>query len=148
MTLNSPSNTPQQELESTTTCGSQSQLNQNQEKTGQKSIEFCAGLYEGEGTLTHFSKDNPRKNNWQLKIKMADEDVLEDFCRIAGVGKIYGPYHSASYKEHHKPTWQYMVYKNKDVLSLLKRMLPYLGKRRTAKAVEVMNLLTTYEDTM
>ena len=119
-------------------------------------FSWFVGIYEGEGSM--YSRVQKRKhvlasgetkvydcNQVCLTIKMTDEDVLQDFFKIVGCGKLYGPYHPPSMKPHHKPYWIYMLYKTSDVLRVLRLLLPYLGKRRAAKAREVIKDLSPDE---
>ena len=49
-----------------------------------KSIEWAAGLFEGEGCI------HKRKNqfSFELKIDMTDLDVVQEFAESFGVGKL------------------------------------------------------------
>ena len=145
MNLKAPSKTPLDKPENITNLEHQLQLNLNPDQAGQKSIEWAAGLFEGEGCISHFNKNVKRNDPWHLKVKMTDEDVLQDFFKIVGCGKLYGPYHPPSMKPHHKTYWTYMLYKTSDVLRVLRLLLPYLGKRRAAKAREVIKDLSPDE---
>jgi hypothetical protein len=49
-------------------------------------IAWAAGLFEGEGSITHVY------GRTQLRIHMTDFEVLERFLEIIGAGRIYGPY--------------------------------------------------------
>jgi len=98
---------------------------QTLEPTGQKSIEWAAGLFEGEGTLYKRSD-----NRWQIRIKMTDLDVLEDFFKVVDAGRLTGPYHPPSLKSHHKAFWHWETVKKDDVLKVVSALLPYLGYRR------------------
>ena len=99
---------------------------QTSETTGQKSIEWAAGLFEGEGTLYKIRTTN----RWHVRIKMTDLDVLEDFFNIVNVGHLTGPYHPPSLKSHHKSFWHWETGKKDDVIAVLLALVPYLGHRR------------------
>jgi hypothetical protein len=94
-------------------------------------VAWAAGLFEGEGSITH-SKGRP-----QLRIQMADLEVLERFLEIFGVGTIYGPYtrgHQDGCKR--KPTWIWVC--DGPMVSVLFRTLaPWLSTRRRARAREI-----------
>ncbi len=98
---------------------------QTLEPTGQKSIEWAAGLFEGEGTLYR-----RRNGRWHIRIAMADLDVLESFHEVIDAGHLTGPYHPPSRKSHWKSMWHWESGKKKDVLEVVEKMLPYLGHRR------------------
>ena len=136
MILSSPSKTQQLDLVSTTKCEYQSQRNQNLEQIGQKSIEiaWAAGLFEGEGCIA------TDRNSRRLIIEMTDKDVMEDFVRIVGYGNLCGP-HNTQKKDgiKRKPTYRWSVCKRTEVSRILQLFLPFLGKRRTKKAVNVLN---------
>jgi len=136
MTLNSPSKTQQLELVSTTKCEYQSQRNLNLEQIGQKSIEiaWAAGLFEGEGCI---SKD---RNSRKLILEMTDKDVMEDFVRIVDYGNLHGP-HTCQRNDgfKRKPTYRWQVCKRIEVIRILNLFMPFFGKRRTEKAMEVFN---------
>jgi len=100
-------------------------------------IVWAAGLFEGEGSITH-AANYPNKKN--LSIGMTDKDVMERFVDVVGHGKLYGPY---CYKKSKniKPYWQWKIWKNSEVLRILKMFLPHFGKRRTERAIEAINHL-------
>ena len=139
MTLSSPSNTQQLELESITTLESQLQQRQNLAAIGQRytDIVWAAGLFEGEGCI---NSDQRNPNSRIIQIGMTDKDVMERFVDVVGYGKLNGPY---SYKTRptHKQFWQYKVEKRTEVLRILKMFLPHFGKRRAKKAIEAINHL-------
>jgi len=138
MTLNSPLNTQQLELENITTLESQLQQRQNLAAIGQRytDIVWAAGLFEGEGCI-HFKTDRP--NQRVLSISMTDKDVMERFVDVVGYGNLNGPYMS---KLSTKPFWKWQLYKGTEVLRILKMFLPHFGKRRSEKALEALNHLT------
>jgi|TARA_B000000557_G_C20802377_1_gene456166 hypothetical protein len=102
---------------------------QTLEQIGPKSIEWAAGLFEGEGTIYRVrSSKTPR---WCIRIKMTDLDVLEDFHATVGRGNLNGPHHSPSMKPHHKPFWHWETNKKDDVITVLSSLKPFLGYRRS-----------------
>ena len=135
MTLSSPLNTQQLELESITTLESQLQQRQNLAAIGQRytDIVWAAGLFEGEGCITFNSR---QPNLRKVYIAMTDKDVMERFVNIVGFGKLLGPY-----KGTNKPRWEWAVSKSSEVLRILKMFLPHFGKRRAKKAIEAINHL-------
>ncbi len=111
---------------------------QTLEKTGQKSIEWAAGLFEGEGCI--YQKKGRKNPSWSIRIKMTDLDVLQSFHSTVDAGHLTGPYHPPSLKPHHKSFWHWETAKKDDVIKVLTALLPYLGYRR-AKLV-----LTCFQD--
>ena len=98
-------------------------------------IAWAAGLFEGEGSIVFDAKQkNP------LSLKMTDKDVMERFIDVVGYGNLTGPY---MYKKssNKTPYWAWQVYKRTEILRVLKIFLPYLGKRRSKRANDVINHL-------
>ena len=95
-------------------------------------IAWAAGLFEGEGCITHFPR-NSRSFDLQVALVMTDEDVVRRFDEIVGRGKVYGPYHSPSYGDRHKPFWRWTAKGDAghDVLDLLGA---WLSPRRLTRA--------------
>lgn len=67
---------------------------------------------------------------------MADHDILERFQSIIGVGKIYK--RGAPVKDTHRQQWTWQVTAADEVKSVIEKLLPGLGARRTEKALEVL----------
>ena len=124
------------EQENTTPCEFGLTLKPNEETIGLRSIEWAAGLYEGEGCCTQ-----SKRNYWKLAIKMTDEDIIRAVHKVTGVGNVSGPNHSPSAPEHYKPLYQWAVYKKNDIFKVICDFYPYMGERRRAKFDE---FLTTY----
>ena len=120
--------------ENTTQCVSPSALKLNKEAPGLKSIEWAAGIYEGEGWMTR-----DKKNYWQIAIKMTDVDVLQDFYDIVRLGTLRGPYHSPSMKTHHLPYYRWCARTASDIASIVQEFYPYMGERRRAKFDEFIH---------
>lgn len=105
-------------------------------------IEWAAGIIEGEGSIG-FHRDPSRigGRGTSVSVKMTDEDVVRRLFVVLGVGNVNGPYQS-SYPGA-KPIWQWAVYAKDDVTNVLDRLLPFLGARRKAKAVEILEFVKT-----
>jgi hypothetical protein len=112
-------------------------LKPSEETIGLKSIEWAAGLYEGEGALTTQGKSG----YWRLCLEMTDYDVVKNFHETIGVGKMYGPWKPPSKLEHYKPHWVVRVNNKDDIFKVICDFYPYMGERRRAKFDE---FLTTY----
>jgi hypothetical protein len=125
------------EQENTTRCESPSLRKLSKEPPGLKSIEWAAGLYEGEGYLTRY------KNRWELAVKMTDLDVLQDFYDIVRCGVLRGPYHDPSQKKHHKPYYRWRTYNKQEIFDLVAEFYPLMCERRRAKFDE---FLTHYQN--
>ena len=96
------------------------------------SIEWAAGLFEGEGSVSK------RKNQFgaQMSLQMTDKDVVELFRNVVGVGNIY---ECCVQKPHHKPSWKWQCGAKDDVRYVLGKFLPYLGQRRAYKALNILD---------
>jgi hypothetical protein len=103
------------------------------------SIEWAAGLFEGEGTIV-LLKNNQRIRNdvplydLQLALGMTDEDVVTRFCQVAGCGFVQTPAVPAGRKQMYR--W---VARSGPARDFMEKMLPHLGLRRTARYAEVMH---------
>lgn len=108
---------------------------------------WLAGLFEGEGCIT---AKKSAGNQRFLLIKMTDEDVVRKAHRIAGVGKLYGPYKAVNSKvrdtSHYKPFWQWSVFARDEVLYLGNAIIPHLGERRRAKMLEALDAVSKLAD--
>lgn len=124
------------EQENTIRCELESTLKQSEDSIGLKSIEWAAGLYEGEGWLCPKRKD-PKKQ-WSLGLKSTDYDVIKVFHSVVQVGNLCGPYHTPTMKPHHKPYWQLNVYKKEAIFKVICDFYPYVGERRRAKFDEFL----------
>ena len=135
MTLSSPLNTQQLELENITTLESQLQQRQNLAAIGQRytDIVWAAGLFEGEGCIYI----NPTRIYVQLILNMTDLDVMERLVNVAGYGNLRGPHILKGLK----PSWRWTVAKKTEVIRILKMFLPHFGKRRAEKAIEAINYI-------
>lgn len=97
---------------------------------------WAAGLFEGEGYIQIRNREYGRE--CRLSLEMTDEDVVAKFARICG-GYVTGPKTRRSTPHsNRKPTWSWAIYRKDDVVALLQAFLPYLGKRRAAKAREAL----------
>ena len=98
------------------------------------SIEWAAGLFEGEGCITWRDKDHKRP---QLKLGMTDLDVVEKFKEVVMCGSIVHD-HSCR-KAHWKPFFVWRTTGKRDVRNLLSKLLPYFGNRRAYKALNILD---------
>jgi len=93
------------------------------------SIEWAAGLFEGEGTMYY--------NSGQacLELGMTDRDVVERFKEWAGCGYI-------KLKKRQEPWKDVYVWRTKGrhvFTTLVNEMLPYFGNRRAYKALNILD---------
>ena len=137
MTLNLSSNSQQFKQENDINLESQSPQKQSQGKTGPKSIEWAAGLFEGEGSIPfHKIRKNPY---YSIKLGMTDLDVVQDFCKVMGYGRVLGPYQPKDKK--HKSYFQWVTSKRSEVIRIIGELWPYLGTRRRAQAQAALDFI-------
>lgn len=96
-------------------------------------IAWAAGVFEGEGCISRHSANNGRpitdRPAWSLTVSMTDLDVLQRLYKAVRAGRINGPYAGVN-----KPKWQWAAGSRADISKVLKLFLPFLCKRRAAKA--------------
>ena len=133
MNLKTPSKTPLDKPENTTNSEHQLPLNLNPEQTGQRSIEWTAGLFEGEGWLCRNGR-----YSWELAIEMTDKDVIEEFHRVMGKGMVYLDYNKPSRIKlgRTKLLNKWRSGNREELYSLIKSLYPYFGSRRRSKCDE------------
>lgn len=100
--------------------------------TEREQFAWAAGLFEGEGCFNAFR----RRSKWgvQVRLAMTDEDVVRRFAAIMGVGPVRAP---RQQRPDWKPIFEWYVQDASDVVAVIERLLPWLGDRRRAKALEV-----------
>ena len=99
-----------------------------------RSIEWAAGLFEGEGCIYS------GKNSRQLILQMSDKDVVESFCDIVGVGSVKEQdIAKRTGNPNHKKGYRWIVCNKKDIISVLDKLLPYLGNQRAYKALNILD---------
>lgn len=104
--------------------------------TGQKSIEWAAGIFEGEGCI-HFEEKHDR---WHIEVQMTDGDVMWDLYFALGCrGNLRKMVKRPSAPKHYKPTQTWRTAKRDVIFDVLKDMYPYLGNRRREKAMQFFN---------
>jgi hypothetical protein len=100
------------------------------------SIPWAAGLFEGEGTIVV----RPDRGSIQVVLYGSDEDVVRRFARTIGLGKVFGPLmRSKQDGSPAKDMWEWRAYSS-NARQALEMILPHLGKRRTAKAIEALSM--------
>lgn len=106
---------------------------------------YCAGLYEGEGSISFITKMNrgtTPTRSIRLSISMTDLYPLELFQDFIEVGTIYGPY--ASFRPGNKSTYLYQVYKYKDVLHVVSNIWYWLSPRRKEQIEKTMDAYSAF----
>ena len=96
-------------------------------------IAWAAGLFEGEGCFNAYLRGE--KHGVQMRLGMTDGDVIAHFAAVVGRGKTRGPIMSTH--PNHKPIFEWYSTTAADVKDLIDILLPWLGARRRARALEV-----------
>lgn len=93
---------------------------------------WLVGLFEGEGCIGLLHKSYPT-----LIVSMSDEDVIRRAHAVAGVGRV-SPRRALT--KSGKRMWSWWVGRCDDAAALIETMLPLLGRRRSARARQVLDL--------
>jgi len=100
-------------------------------------LAWAAGIFEGEGCIYQY-----RGRGYQyprLKVGMTDEDIVRRFHEIVGCGSVTRFNSPAHEKRGNKPVWVWTAGRTEDVARVAGMLWPWLGERRRAKAVEVLD---------
>lgn len=105
---------------------------------------YCAGLFEGEGTVGCYVVNKPSgiKINFQLKISMTDRQPLDLFEDIMQAGKVYGPYRNKNNKLSTKSFYMYIVSTPEEIKYVMDSIWELLSDRRKQQFEESFK---TYE---
>jgi hypothetical protein len=99
-------------------------------------VAWAAGFFEGEGSISPSTRRG-RIEGMSVSLGSTDYDVIERFSKIWGCGSLCGPYQRGT----HKPIWHFRIHNFDDAKTMLERMYPHLGQRRSARIDEVLNLV-------
>jgi hypothetical protein len=99
-------------------------------------IAWVAGIFEGEGCICDCGV-----RSVSLTISSTDRDVLEEVQRIMGTGGIHSILRSEVDRQNRKPIFQWHIANRDDVRLVLESLLPWLRKRRYARALEALKRL-------
>ena len=96
-----------------------------------KTIEWAAGLFEGEGCIYSNGK------RFSLHLGGKDLDVIQEFRDTIGVGEICE--RKAKKKKSHATIYMWQTYAKSKVAFVLGKLLPHLGQRRAYKALNCLD---------
>ena len=102
-------------------------------------VNWIAGLLEGEGCFTKRTKPGTIRSRVCIMCQMTDSDVLHKLCKIAGVGKVRGPYNNGPRGKLPRYTWQV---NGSLAYVLMKELFPHMCSRRQAR---ISKLVSEYE---
>ena len=101
---------------------------------------WAAGLFEGEGSIVFYSRqDRKWKGRMQMNIRSTDEDVIDRFMAVVGLGVKNGPYVREG---NRKPQWMWQLLSQVEIEGTLEstsvymvyqRFVNYLSRRRMAQ---------------
>lgn len=97
-------------------------------------MAWCAGFYEGEGTVIYGAT---HAGPLRVKITSTDRDVLDLMRERSGVGGVSGPYEPNGFGKKQFHQW---AVNGAAAVALLREMMPLLGERRRARAEEKIAL--------
>jgi hypothetical protein len=100
-------------------------------------IAWAAGLFEGEGCICAGRNDDAFGGiTWIATLSMSDEDVVRRFHdAVGGIGRV----HNSDRHDGRKPLTNWRCAKQEDLLAFLALMLPYMGTRRLARALQCLD---------
>ena len=99
-----------------------------------KTIEWAAGLFEGEGCITKVGTTG----RWHVQLEMSDKDVVEQWHETMGLTtKITD--RPARYGKKSKPTYMSQTRRQSEVRRIVSSLLPHLGTRRAHKALDCLD---------
>lgn len=105
------------------------------------SVDWAAGIYEGEGTCIYHRRPSSdgKDRRWpQMQIKMCDEDIIRRVHAVVEAGYVTGPLLPPSEAARgHKPQWMWMA-GAEDAQRVARMFLPFLGKRRTEQILPLL----------
>lgn len=94
-----------------------------------KSIEWAAGLFEGEGCIA------PN----ELILRMTDKDIVERFYEAVGCGYVKEYKNPDKRRPSAKTQYVWRTGKKEDKRTILSAMLPLFGNRRAHRALDVLD---------
>jgi len=94
-------------------------------------IAWACGIFEADGSV-HPNKTS-RWVQMRLTLKMTDQDIVDRFDEIMGVGNTSQNGKTKS----GKLIYEWSVGQTEAIKTILTAFWPYLGKRRRARAIEL-----------
>lgn len=105
-----------------------------------KTIEWFAGLFEGEGSIYR----NDKSRILTMTIKMIDEDTIKNAQKVIGVGKVFT--RMPDKNPNHRRIWDWRISTRNEIIDVANKILPYMGMRRTIQIKKVINGLSKLPD--
>lgn len=106
--------------------------------TSQEQIAWAAGLFEGEGHWrVRWYEGTGAVRSVDTCLASTDRDVVLKFRRIVGFGNIRSEQPS---NPNAQLQWKWGSGRREEVKQMARQFLPYLGKRRGARAREILKV--------
>ena len=102
---------------------------------------WAAGLFEGEGCFNVTQRPSG-KVQVQARLAMTDRDIVERFAQVVGVGTVTD---GRKRRPNEKRIYEWYVNEATKVIAVIDMLLPWLGERRKAKALEVRDAARTIQ---
>jgi hypothetical protein len=99
-------------------------------------IAWAAGLFEGEGCITHNGHGGKCP---KLIMCTTDKDVMDRFVRVVQIGHLR--LRGAKLQAHHQDQWEWRVLGFESVQATIALLWFGLGARRRARAKEILSVL-------
>ena len=97
-------------------------------------LAYLSGIFDGEGSFGIWSKGVGKTKQLRVNVDMADSDIIMRFLTFFKTGVVYS---RVPTDPKHKLIYSWRVNHKETAVNILRRMLPYLSKRRQAKFHEV-----------
>ena len=97
-------------------------------------LAYLAGVFDGEGSFGIWSKGVGKTKQLRVNVDMADSDIIMRFLTFFKTGVVYS---RVPTDPKHKLMYSWRVNHKETAVNILRRMLPYLSKRRQSKFHEV-----------
>lgn len=108
-------------------------------------IAWVSGILEGEGAFLvswKVSKSGQRYPTFRVSCNMCDGDVLQRLGEWSSCGRLREPLPVRN--PAHRPVFRWNVNKRADVESLIRRVLPFMGCRRSKKIAELLEIMEQF----
>ena len=94
---------------------------------------WATALFDAEGTMGLVSKPPQIR----LMLGMVDEDIVQRFVEIVGVGNVKWSFPPSRRNRNKQPMYYWSVTARDSVTHVMNHLLPLLGQRRTARYLEL-----------
>ena len=103
-------------------------------KVNREDLAWAAGLFEGEGNFSFYATKGSRRRV-MARLTTTDDDVLQKFKSIVGLGQIYGPFMPNKGK---KLAWTWSTTTFEEAQAVVALFWDWLGARRKLAASSML----------